>query len=176
MLTNWTTRRVNTRSTTGPQSAPARSSGNRLNLRFTQHSRAARRAWHPLLIPRSQVRFLPGPTSLPANAEFVGCEVRGNDPRVDIRLLTRARTPEESRTSASRSERSQHILNPKVTCAERPKELASARTRCVRLRHSMQRTARKRRRADARMPKRCLPRPEPWKPAWRAACPTSAAA
>jgi hypothetical protein len=38
----------------------------------------------------------------------------GNDRAVNIRLLTHASTPEKTRTSASESERRQHILNPKV--------------------------------------------------------------
>jgi hypothetical protein len=45
---------------------------------------------------------------------FAGDEIRGTRLRVNIRLLTRASTPEQARSSASESERSQHILNPKV--------------------------------------------------------------
>jgi hypothetical protein len=54
-----------------------------------------------LLIPRSQVRSLPGPSRTACKWRFVWGEIRGNRRRVNFRLLTRASTPEKARTSAS---------------------------------------------------------------------------
>jgi hypothetical protein len=110
---------VNRRSTMPPENTRIDPSRFGSTTRFGQPSRAIRRARHPLLIPRSQVRFLPGPSRIACKWQFRRGETRGNHPRVNFRLLTRASTPEKARSSASGSEPSQHILNPKVAESER---------------------------------------------------------
>jgi len=64
---------------------------------------------------------------MPANSRFLNGEIGGKRPWVNFQLLTQPSTHEKARASASDSEMSRHITNPKVGCLNRGPTTAGIR-------------------------------------------------